>query len=183
MQAHEVQLQRLKQALNVDSDTALSQVLEVSQGSVSGAKKRGQIPHSWFFQVAEKTGCSVDWLFRGTGEMHLAQDSEIPNEQGTTDTPSHEGSALCERCQRLEKRLELVEDERRGASEKLVEALQANLALLTELGEQRVTNLKLAQQLDTARRMCSDYEAAIKAAGVTSPIFGEKPITQLNDCK
>ncbi|WP_027188199.1 LexA family transcriptional regulator [Desulfovibrio cuneatus] len=65
MQDYEQQLERLKQALKVDSDTAFSQVMDISQGSVSGAKKRGQIPHSWFFQVAEKTGFSIDWLFWG----------------------------------------------------------------------------------------------------------------------
>ena len=121
---------------------------------------------------------NADWLLFGRGPMTAedASDSE------QAEIPIQDAIA-CSRCLRLERRLEMVEEERRGASEKLVEALQANLALLTELGEQRVANLKLAQQLDTARRMCSDYEAAIKAAGVTSPIFGEKPITQLNDCK
>lgn len=129
-------------------------------------------------QICVQFSVSPEWLLLGRGTMDGKNgDSSCEHEDAQAE------SVPCARCARLEMRLEAVEGERRSASEKLVEALQANLALLTELGEQRVTNLKLAQQLDTARRMCSDYEAAIKAAGVTSPIFGEKPITQLNDCK
>ena len=64
-QATERQLQRLKQACGVESDTAFAQFMGISQGSVSGAKKKQQLPHSWFFQVAEKTGLPADWLFFG----------------------------------------------------------------------------------------------------------------------
>lgn len=121
---------------------------------------------------------NTDWLLFGRGPM-TAEDA--PDSQ-QAEMPIQDTIA-CSRCLRLERRLEMVEEERRGASEKLVEALQANLALLTELGEQRVTNLKLAQQLDTARRMCSEYEAAIKAAGLANPVISEASISESNDYK
>lgn len=121
---------------------------------------------------------NADWLLFGRGPM-TAEDA--PDSQ-QAEMPIQDAIA-CSRCLRLERRLEMAEEERRGASEKLVEALQANLALLTELGEQRVANLKLAQQLDTARRMCNEYEAAIKAAGLANPVFSEASISELNNYK
>ncbi|HEU6435829.1 MAG TPA: S24 family peptidase [Nitratidesulfovibrio sp.] len=76
MQDLENQLERLKKASGVESDTAFAQFLGISQGSISGAKKKGQLPHSWFFQVAEKTGASTDWLFFGRGEIPGVAPSE-----------------------------------------------------------------------------------------------------------
>lgn len=176
MQAYEAQLKRLKQALNVDSDTAFSQILDVSQGSVSGAKKRGQIPHSWFFQVSEKTGYSIDWLFRGTDSMDSSETACPQKEQTLDEGPSHEGTAPCERCQRLEKKLDALEDERRELSTE-------NRQLLKEISELKLNALKLAHQLDTARKMCCEYDAAIKAAGLQNPVFSENPISESNDYK
>lgn len=85
MQDYEQQLERLKQALNVESDTAFSQYLEMSQGSVSGAKKREQIPHAWFFQVAEISNISVDWLYWGEGPMRRRQDFENNQVESSED--------------------------------------------------------------------------------------------------
>lgn len=55
----------MKKAVKADSDTAFACFLGISQGSVSGAKAQKKIPPAWFFQVADKTGLSVDFLYSG----------------------------------------------------------------------------------------------------------------------
>lgn len=59
------QLERLKQAAGVTTDTALASYLGIKQGSISGAKSRGRIPAKWFLNVAQKSGRSVEWLKNG----------------------------------------------------------------------------------------------------------------------
>lgn len=65
MQLFETQYERLKKAVNADSDTAFASFLGIKQGSISGAKDKKKIPLAWFFQVAEKTGLSIDFLYSG----------------------------------------------------------------------------------------------------------------------
>ena len=72
MQLFEAQFERLKKASGVETDTAFASFLGLRQGSISGAKKKKQLPHAWFFQVAEKTGVSSDWLFWGRGPMQIS---------------------------------------------------------------------------------------------------------------
>ena len=80
MQLFEAQFERLKKASGVETDTAFASFLGLRQGSISGAKKKKQLPHAWFFQVAEKTGVSSDWLFWGRGPMQLPSESELADE-------------------------------------------------------------------------------------------------------
>jgi hypothetical protein len=127
MQDYEGQLERLKKALNVESDTALAQLLEISQGSVSGAKKRGQIPYAWFFQVAEKTDSSLDWLFRGVGPAENL-DGKPVQRQTVNAAPS-----TCPRC------LDLYE--------RLVQAQERENALLKENSVLKVENQVLQARL------------------------------------
>lgn len=87
MQALEAQLERLKKACGVETDTAFADFLGISQGSISGAKKKGQLPHSWFFQVAEKTNISADWLCFGRGPLRPDEEaSPIVYQHGPDDT-------------------------------------------------------------------------------------------------
>lgn len=47
----------------------LAGALGISQASVSGAKRRNNIPDSWYLIIADKYGVSSDWLRTGEGEM------------------------------------------------------------------------------------------------------------------
>lgn len=104
MQVIEEQLERLKKAVGVSSDTAFAQFMEMSQGSISGAKKKGQLPHAWFFYVSEKTGVSSDWLFFGTGSMHPGEQPDLQPESAS-NTPE-----LCARCSGLEAENKLLRE-------------------------------------------------------------------------
>lgn len=55
---------RLKLAFKVKTDSELSKILKIQQQSVSGAKRRCQIPVSWL-EVAGARGISLDYIFFG----------------------------------------------------------------------------------------------------------------------
>lgn len=90
MQPFDVQFERLKKAVNADSDTALASFLGISQGSISGAKLKKQIPPAWFFQIAEKTGFSIDFLYSGKNPNNATQLSEVDVSSGSRQLSSLE---------------------------------------------------------------------------------------------
>ena len=116
MQLFEAQFERLKKASGVETDTAFASFLGLRQGSISGAKKKKQLPHAWFFQVAEKTGVSSDWLFWGRGPMQLPSESELADEiKGKvelSDAPLPT-SSVGKNLAKLEHELDLEREERR----------------------------------------------------------------------
>ena len=81
-------LVRLMQALDVGSDTELARALGITPQSVSGARKRGEIPPAWVQACAAQTGVNADWLFFGRGPMRLAEagEGELPCMQEDCDT-------------------------------------------------------------------------------------------------
>ena len=64
-------LARLMKALSAGSDAELARALGISPQSVSGARRRGEVPPAWVQLCAEKTGCNAHWLFFGQGPMFL----------------------------------------------------------------------------------------------------------------
>lgn len=135
MQAHEQQLERLKQALNVNSDTAFSQILGVSQGSISGAKKRKQIPFAWFFQVAEKTNTSIDWLFSGHAPTQDDKEQilEMPPQPACTQLHEIDEQISRQQYEKLEKELAEEREERRDLARENRQLWKENAALREEL--------------------------------------------------
>ena len=59
---------RLKTALDVKRDKQLAEILGITQQSVAGAKKRRQMPASWFETVGS-LGVSIDYILFGTMPM------------------------------------------------------------------------------------------------------------------
>lgn len=164
--------QRIRMLRGSTSQAEFSIPLGISQNTLSRYEKDLRTPDAVFIdKLCKLHKISADWLMTGQEPMQTNAGSQP---EPHASFPSAESP--CERCLKLEKRLEILEDERRELSAE-------NRQLLKEISEFKLSALKLAHQLDTARRMCSEYEAAIKAAGVTSPIFGEKAISQFNDCK
>lgn len=144
----------------------------IPQTNLSRYERDVSIPDlGLLIRLADKYGVALEWLIAGRGPMrseveHISPESAL---------------APCERCLKLEKRLETAEDERRQSSEKLVETLQANVTLTAELGEQKLKNVQLSQQLETARQMCKEYAVALREAGGTDPIFDEHQIIRSSE--
>ncbi|MDY5430140.1 MAG: S24 family peptidase [Desulfovibrio sp.] len=78
---------RLLTASNSRNDSELARALGITPQSVSGARKRGEVPPAWIQSYAEKTGVCSDWLFFGRGPMRLDE---------TPPAPQPEASAPCD---------------------------------------------------------------------------------------
>lgn len=71
----------------------LADFLHIKSGSVSGAKKRGNIPIDWLYKISSHYKCSMDWLLTGEGPMYTdhpaaGETREALNEHQQTYTPS-----------------------------------------------------------------------------------------------
>lgn len=60
---------RMMVAIGTKKASDVAAALGISQSSVSGSKRRGNIPDSWYPIIAQKFGVSMDWLRTGVGEM------------------------------------------------------------------------------------------------------------------
>jgi len=58
-------MDRLKYLLKVHSDSALAEMLALSQSTFAERKKRNSIPYDKIISLCEKRGLSTDWLFYG----------------------------------------------------------------------------------------------------------------------
>ena len=78
---------RLLQALNVATDAELARKLGITPQSVSGARKRAEVPPAWIQACAAQTGVNAHWLFFGKGPMRLpeAAEGELPSMQSDCD--------------------------------------------------------------------------------------------------
>lgn len=76
---------RLLTASNSRNDSELARALGIKPQSVSGARKRGEVPPAWIQSYAERTGVCADWLFFGRGPMRL--DDTPPALQTEAYTP------------------------------------------------------------------------------------------------
>jgi len=66
---------RLLEATGSKRKMELCQFLGVGTEAIRSAKQRGKIPSSWFIDVSERTGYTVEWLRNGTGQkLKVAQD-------------------------------------------------------------------------------------------------------------
>lgn len=120
MQSFNEQLDRMKKAVGVESDTALAGYLGITQGSMSGAKAKRKIPPAWFFFVSDRTGVSVDFLYSGSakgGHGGGEQQPGVPNN--------------CQGCAVLERQLSQERQERQFLSKENGE-LKVQIARLEE---------------------------------------------------
>ena len=81
-------LHRLMQALGVVSDAELARSLGITPQSVSGARKRGEVPPACIQSCAAQTSVNAHWLFFGCGPMRLpeAAEGELPSIQADCET-------------------------------------------------------------------------------------------------
>ncbi len=68
-------LDRLQNALNVDSDTDLAVEMKVKRPTLGSWRQRDSIPYAECINIAEQEGLSLDWVFTGEGEMHKVSKS------------------------------------------------------------------------------------------------------------
>lgn len=70
-------VRRLCEAAGHVTRDELSKIIGVSKQSISNRINQGDIPAAWYFRVADQFDVSIDWLYRGTGQMRFGDvDSE-----------------------------------------------------------------------------------------------------------
>lgn len=72
----EAQLARLKRAAGVNTDTAFAARLGITQGGISSAKKRGNLPYKWFVKISDECGVPLHWLKTGRESDATTQPAE-----------------------------------------------------------------------------------------------------------
>jgi hypothetical protein len=74
-------LDRLQQALSVESDSELSRKIGINRATLGNWRNRNSIPYSLCINICEKENLSIDWLLTGEGEMFrqksIASDNKI----------------------------------------------------------------------------------------------------------
>lgn len=62
---------RIQAVTNIRTQTALAEILEIRQSSISDAKRRQSVPGAWYMTLFEKLGVNPDWLKSGIGPVYL----------------------------------------------------------------------------------------------------------------
>jgi len=76
-------IERMKKAINVNSDADLAKFLGLSETTVSKWKKRERIPEKNYLAFLNKTNVNPDWLLTGEGEMYKTDKIQVfDNENG-----------------------------------------------------------------------------------------------------
>lgn len=71
-------MKRLLLAVGAQNDAELAKTLGIRHQSVSSARKREQLPHSWVTEVAERFHVSADWILFGHGPAGRPRTQEAP---------------------------------------------------------------------------------------------------------
>lgn len=74
------QMERLKKVYGVHTDKAVGDSLSKDKNTVSGWKKRGNIPMNVLRKVSVDESVSIDWLVSGVGSMELQSADQTLNE-------------------------------------------------------------------------------------------------------
>jgi len=69
--AFEIIYSRILSVTNCITQMELATVLEISQSSISDAKRRASIPDTWLIILFDKFRLNPDYLRCGTGKMHI----------------------------------------------------------------------------------------------------------------
>lgn len=69
MRSANLVIDRLKEIAATETDRELAAFLNVSAAAISNARKNNRIPPDWLVDTGLRTGCSIDWLVRGTDRI------------------------------------------------------------------------------------------------------------------
>jgi hypothetical protein len=68
-------LDRLQQAMNVNSDSALAKALSVNRATLGNWRARDSVPYSICVEYSIVNGLSLNWLLAGDGDMSCDEKS------------------------------------------------------------------------------------------------------------
>ena len=126
-------LERIRVAAGGLPDQELAKTLELSRQSITKAKATKSVPASWIPKASLLFNVTTDWLFFGREPMH-------------TRPPETTPQAACERCTKLEGKLEATEAERRELAAETRQLHRDKELLLREIGELREKVARLEER-------------------------------------
>ena len=87
---------RIQAVTRTRTQTALAEILEIRQSSISDAKRRQSVPGAWYITLFEKLGVNPDWLKSGIGPVYLRTEAGyIPGDGDGTPRPPACWTRLC----------------------------------------------------------------------------------------
>lgn len=94
--AFEAILRRMKSVLGVNSDGEIAKKFGVYRQTISQARKKGEVPHKWFFQTNSLTGCSIDWLKNGDSHTEGGANNNLESSTQSTvcEPDANHGNAI-----------------------------------------------------------------------------------------
>ena len=93
---------RILATINCSTQVELAERLEISQSSISDAKRRESVPSDWLMKLHDKFKLSIDYLRFGTGSIY----------NSTHDKPNDEG--VFERKEDAQERLDSLLNQKTG---------------------------------------------------------------------
>lgn len=147
-------LERLISATNSKNESGLAAYLGISTQSIYNAKKKGQIPPMWVFEVAKTFGVSSDWLFFGR-----TPEQPTKNEKINEPTPVTVPTDICPNCAQLKIELEEERQERRELNRELRAISAENRELWKENARLREENATLRERREWTTRGGSSTDA------------------------
>ena len=144
--------ERIKLARGGISQEAFARILSISKGALGFYERNENLPNvDVILKICSKTGVGLEWLLMGRGPMRPGCATEGAQGSQAEESRAPESAASCERCARMENRLDRLEDERRELS---------------------VENRRLWKENAELRERCARFEEREKQEGV--PAFLEK---------
>lgn len=87
----DAQFKRIKESLQVSSETALARLLGIKQPSIAKARKRKKIPPGWITKISEQYNISADWILFGIGDMSLKDKKSLSRKPSMQIKPMRAG--------------------------------------------------------------------------------------------
>ncbi|MDO5675677.1 MAG: helix-turn-helix domain-containing protein [bacterium] len=66
---------RIKESTDLNNFTQLSEIIGITQGGVSRAKKRNDFPANWAYSLAKRYGLLTEWIMTGEGPKRIKDQS------------------------------------------------------------------------------------------------------------
>ena len=139
--------ERIKLARGGISQEAFARILSISKGSLGFYERNENLPNvEVILKICSKTGVGLEWLLMGRGPMRPGCATEGAQASQAEESAVPESAVpSCERCARMESRLDRLEDERRELS---------------------AENRRLWKENAELRERCARFEERAKQEGV-----------------
>ena len=159
--------ERIKLARGGISQEAFARILSISKGSLGFYERNENLPNvEVILKICSKTGVGLEWLLMGRGPMRpgcATEGAQASQAEGAQASQAEESAVpesavpSCERCARMESRLDRLEDERRELSAENRRLWKENAELRERCArfEERAKQEGVLAFLEKAGRVCS----------------------------